>query len=97
MGIMKATAAGVSEIKKFVPRLWAITRELFHEVTGFFFIAIAIYFTFGRSGLIQLLRNFDKNPDTLPQLLLAAVFVLMFAGFGVSSFLRARRVSRERQ
>ena len=97
MGIMKATAAGVHEIKKFGPRLWAITRELFHEITGFFFIAIAFYFTFGRSGLIQLARNFDQNPDTLPQLLLASAFVLMFGGFGVSSFLRARRVSRERR
>jgi hypothetical protein len=97
MRIMKAAAAGVTELKKFGPRLWAITRELFHEVTGFFFIAIALYFTFGRSGLIQLLRNFNRNPDTLPQLLLASVFVLMFGGFGVSSFLRARRVSRERE
>jgi hypothetical protein len=97
MRIMKATAAGVHELKKFVPRLWAIARELFHEITGFFFIAIALYFTFGRMGLIQLLRNFGKDPDTLPQLVLAVLFVLMFGGFGVSSFLRARRVSRERR
>ena len=96
MRIMKATAAGVHEIKKFLPRLWAIARELFHEVTGFFFIAIALYFTFGRMGLIHLLRNLDEAPDSFPQVLLAVLFVLMFGGFGVSSFLRARRISRKR-
>jgi hypothetical protein len=97
MGIMKATAAGVHEIKKFGPRLWAIARELFHEITGFVFIVFALWFAVGRRGLIQLLRNFDENPNTLPDLLLVASIVLMLGGFGVSSFLRARRVSRERR
>jgi hypothetical protein len=93
---MQAVAAGATEVRKFVPRLWAIARELFHEVTGFVFIALALFFTVGRAGLIHAIQNFREDPETLPQLLLVALFVLMFGGFGVSSFLRAKRISKGR-
>jgi fumarate reductase subunit D len=94
MRIIRATAAGVSEIKKFVPRLLAIVRELFHEVVGFVFIALALFFTVGRAGLIHAIQNVKEDPESFPRLLLVGLFVAMFAGFGVSSFLRARRISK---
>ncbi len=96
MRIIRATAAGFSEVKKFIPRLWGIARELFHEVMGFIFLALALFFTVGRAGLINAIQNIDKNPDSFPQLVLVALFVLMFGGFGISSFLRARRISKGR-
>ena len=94
MPLIRAVAAGANEIRKFLPRLWAIVRELFHEVVGFVFIALALFFTVGRAGLIHAIQNVKEDPDSLPRLLLVGLFVAMFTGFGVSSFLRARRISK---
>ena len=94
MPIMRALAAGVTEVKKLGPRLWQMARELFHEVTGFFFLAFAAWCIFGRAGLISLLRGLDEKPDSFPQVLLVGVLVAVLSWFGISSFLRARRVSR---
>jgi hypothetical protein len=97
MPLMRAFAAGASEVMKFVPRLWAIARELFHEVMGVFFIAFALFFTVGRAGLIHAIQNLEKEPDGLLRLVVVASVVLMLGGFGVSSFLRARRISKGRE
>jgi hypothetical protein len=48
----------------------------------------------GRAGLIHAIQNVQEDPDSFPRLLLVGLFVAMFAGFGVSSFLRARRISK---
>lgn len=96
MQLARAAAVALQEVKKFIPKLWRIARELFHEVMGFIFIALALFFTFGRQGLIKAVQDVQSDPDSFPRLLLVAVFVLMFGGFGVSSFLRAKRISRGR-
>ena len=97
MQVMRAFDTAAAEFRKLIPRFWGIARELFHEIVGFLFLAIALYFVLGREGLIRTLQTLDENPDNFPQLLLVLFFVLMFGAFGVSSFLRARRISRERQ
>lgn len=72
-------------------RLWRILRSLFHEVMGFLFLAMAVW------GVIWILRvtpRFNGDSETLFKILLVGAFVLMMGAFGVSSFWRARRITR---
>jgi len=39
-------------------------------------------------------RNFDGSPEVLFQLVVTGLFVIIMSGFGISSFLRARKISR---
>jgi hypothetical protein len=97
MQVMRAAEAAYGEFRKLVPRVWRLARELFHEVMGFVFLALALWFTLGNQGLIRSLQSLSEKPDTMPQVLLVLLFVLMFGGFGISSFLRARRISRNQK
>jgi len=97
MDVMRAAGAAFGEFRKVVPKFWRLARELFHEVTGFVFIALALWFVVGNQGLVGSIRSLSQEPSGMRQILefLAVLaFVLMLGGFGVSSFLRARRVSR---
>ena len=94
--VMRLIAIGVDEIKKFIPKLWGIARELFHEIMGFIFLVFALFFTFGSAGLISTYQKMDSDPDSGARLLTVGVFVLMFAAFSFSSFRRAKRISRRR-
>ena len=94
--VMKLFAIGWNEVKKFVPKLWGMARELFHEVTGFIFVAFALFFTFGSEGLISNFQRMETDPNAVIKLILVALFVIVMLGFGISSFRRAKRISRER-
>jgi hypothetical protein len=94
MQLMRAAEAAYGEFRKLIPRVWRLARELFHEVMGFVFLALALWFILGNQGLIRTLQSLQEKPDSMPQLLVVLLFVLMFGGFGISSFLRARRISR---
>ncbi len=74
-----------------VVRLWRVLRSLFHEVMGFLFLAMAVW------GVIWILRvapQFKGDGEMLFKIVLVGVFVLMMGAFGVSSFWRARRITR---
>ncbi len=94
MQVMRAVAAGVYEVRKFLPKLWRMAQELFHEVMGFVFFALTLFFIFGRQGLIRSYQDLESERGGWGHLLLVGFFVLLFGGFGVSSFLRAKRISR---
>ena len=94
MKILRAASAGWSEIQNFVPRIWALARQLFNEVMGVVFLALAVFLMFGAQGLIHTYRQLDQRPDSLWQLLGLLGMVLLLGWFGVSSFLRAKKISR---
>ena len=94
MQLMRALAAGWYEIHKFGPRLWRLGRELFHEIMGFVFLSLTLFFIIGRQGLIRTYQNLDSDPEAMVQFVLVAVFVIMFGSFGISAFRRAKRLSR---
>jgi len=66
-------------------------RTLWHEVIGFLFLALAAWAI--PSG-IRTVREFEGGFGGLARIALVALFVLIMAGFGVTSFLRARKISR---
>ena len=94
MQLLRAAGAAYGEFRKLIPQVWRMARELFHEVIGFIFLALALWFILGNQGLVRSFQALDKEPDGLMRLLTVSVFVLICAWFGISSFLRARRISR---
>jgi len=82
-GPLRATAA----------RIWRLLRALCLEVVGFLFLAMAFW---GAVWLVRAYRRFDGNAETVFQIALVGIFVVMMGSFGVSSFWRARRISRDR-
>jgi branched-subunit amino acid ABC-type transport system permease component len=95
MKFLRAASAGWGEVLNFVPKLWALARQLFNEVMGVVFLALTLFLMFGAQGLIHTYRQLDERPDTFWRLLALCGIVLLLGWFGVSSFLRARKISRQ--
>jgi hypothetical protein len=74
-----------------VPAVLKPARTLWHEILGFVFVAMAIAFVF--SGF-RVIRQFDGSAGAVLRLAMLAIGVCLLGGYGISSFLRARRISR---
>ncbi len=66
-------------------------RVLWNEIIGFVFICLAALPT---PSAIRLLRNYKGDGETLLHAILTVSFVVLMAYFGISSFLRARKIAR---
>jgi hypothetical protein len=66
-------------------------RVLWNEIIGFIFICLAALPT---PSAIRLLREYKGDGQTLFHAILALSFVVLMAYFGITSFLRARKISR---
>jgi hypothetical protein len=64
---------------------------LWNEVIGFLFIVFAVVAGF---YVIRAMRNFEGDIEGLFRIVLPALFGLVMGYFGVSSFLRARKITR---
>jgi threonine/homoserine/homoserine lactone efflux protein len=81
---------GVQFVRHVVPQLVRPIRSLWHEVIGFLFLSLA--FLAAVSGF-RVARNLE-DPANMFRLIITVIFALIMAGFGISSFLRARKISR---
>jgi len=95
MRILRAAGAGLSEMRSFFPRLLGIFRQLFNEVIGFVFFALALFFAFGANGLFESMRALETDPEAFGRMVMAGIVVLMLVWFGFSNFRRARAISRK--
>jgi hypothetical protein len=66
-------------------------RTLWHEVIGFLFLVLAVWPI--PSG-IRTLRELDSGQGSIARLILTVAFVAIMAGYGISCFRRARKISR---
>ena len=93
--IYREGARVYSQSRKFlgfvVPAVLKPARTLWHEVIGFLFLSLAIIFVF--SGF-RAVREFDGSIGAILRLAMLAFCVCLLGGYGISSFLRARRISR---
>ena len=66
-------------------------RILWNEIIGFLFLALA-----GLSipSVVRSIRQMDSEDGSLFRTVLAVSFVGLMAYFGITSFLRARKISR---
>jgi hypothetical protein len=88
---------GVSEFTKHVvPAVLKPARTLWNEVIGFFFLCLAVLFA---SGVVRSYLDFVKAPPDqaagdLMRILMSGFCTLLMLYFGISSFRRARKISR---
>ena len=64
---------------------------LWNEVIGFLFVALAVLTA---PAAVRYYRAMDSDPKNVFRVALTLVFSLTMACFGVSSFLKARRIRR---
>lgn len=73
-------------VKHVVPAAVKPVHSLWHEILGFIFLAFAVVLAF----------NVIRHRETMgaTKLILIVPLVVLAAGYGISSFLKARRISR---
>jgi uncharacterized membrane protein YwzB len=64
---------------------------LWNEVIGFIFIVLAMMFA---ASAWRAVRAIDGNTESIVKAVAAVGFALLMVYFGISSFLRARKISR---
>jgi hypothetical protein len=65
-----------------------VLHQLWLEVTGFVFLALA---AIGASSFVRDYAQYHAHKTSPNRMLVATIFTLMFAWFGISSFWRVRR------
>jgi hypothetical protein len=82
-------------IRKFfqhvLPGILRPLRVLWNEVIGFVFVVFAAVAGF---RTLRELRQFDGDGESVFAVALTAFFALVMGFYGVSSFLRARKISK---
>ncbi len=73
---------------RFLARLWVVSRQLWHELTGTLFLAL------GAAAIPTLIREWRGR--SLGRALAVAGFLALMLYFGVTSFRRARRIHKVR-
>jgi hypothetical protein len=82
---------GYQLARHLLPAFIRPARTLWHEVIGFLFLVLAVWPI--PSG-IRTLRELDSGQGSIPRLILTVAFVAIMAGYGISCFRRARKISR---
>jgi hypothetical protein len=93
MTSLRTAELAVRHLGETARRIWKILRVLFHEVMGLLFLVIAAW---GLLWMVRTYREFHGEGETVFKLAVVGIFVLMMGGFGLSSFWRARRLSRSK-
>jgi len=75
-------------VRHVAPGIVRPLHVLWNEVIGFIFFALAVLV------LVGTVRRTANDPQSFWLLVLGVAFGLVLAGFGLNSFLRARKISR---
>jgi hypothetical protein len=84
-------AIGRKFLQHVLPGILRPVRVLWNEIVGFVFLALAVSTV---PSIYRGIREFDGEGQDVFRLIMAGFFALVMAGFAVSSFLRARKISR---
>jgi hypothetical protein len=84
-------STGKKVLQHVLPGVVKPLRVLWNEIIGFVFLCIAII---AIPSVYRHIRDFDGEPKSLFRIGLSGVFALIMLGFGISSFLRARKIGR---
>ncbi len=84
-----------SLVKQFlghvIPGVIKPLRVLWNEIIGFFFVCIGVI---SAVSTYRRISSYSGGVEGFMLIILAALFVLMMLGFGISSFMRARKINR---
>jgi hypothetical protein len=78
-------------VRYVVPATVKPARVLWNEAVGFVFLVLAGYF--GLSGFVTW-RSYTGKPGDLIKLTMITICAVLLGFYGISSFRRARRISR---
>ncbi len=78
-------------IKTVVPEIIKPLRVLWNEMIGFVFLVFAVI---AGGSTIRAWRALDGSGDTTVRLVLSGSFTVVMGILGISSFFRARKISR---
>ena len=78
-------------LRHVLPGVIRPLHALWNEVIGFLFVVFTVVAVF---YVVRAVRNFDGEVEGLVRIVLPALFGLVMGYFGVSSFLRARKITR---
>ena len=83
-------------VKHIVPAVLKPAQTLWNEIIGFFFICLGVYCGSGAVRSYLKLGNVPADQETgvLVRLGMSLFCTLLMLYFGISSFLRARKISR---
>ena len=89
IGATRIGGAVLSGVQATVSSFSRVLRQLWLEVTGFFFLALAAIF--GTAGFREYVKYQAGETAGPGRLILAACFTVTFVWFGLTSFWRVRR------
>lgn len=78
-------------VEHVVPGVVRPMRVLWNEIIGFIFIVLAIPMLF---GIVRAMRDTDSSSSSPGRVILAVIFVCILLYFGITSFLKARKINR---
>ncbi len=78
-------------VRHVLPAAVKPVHSLWHEMIGFIFLVFAV--VAGFAGY-RTFRHFTGDPGDLLRIVMCGIFVLIMAAYGISSFLKARKISR---
>lgn len=80
-------------MRHVVPAVVKPARTLWHEVIGFLFVSLAVIFLFSGTRFYFSEHN-DGSMKAVIYLSMAGFLACLMGYYGISSFLRARKISR---
>ena len=78
-------------VEHVVPGVMRPLRVLWNEIIGFVFLCLAAWAV---PSAIRNLRSLETEHGNIGRVVLSLAFLGLMAYFGITSFLRARRISR---
>ena len=90
---MKTDSAkqGQMFIRHVLPAAVKPVHSLWHEMIGFIFVVFAIIAGFAG---YRTYRHFTGDPGDMVRMIMCGIFVVIMGSYGLSSFLKARKISR---
>jgi hypothetical protein len=83
--------ASVHFVQHTLPEAVRPARILWHQIIGMLFLALTLS---GASFLFRAVRRFTGDGRSWAEVLLSSIFTIILGGYAISSFLRARKLSR---
>ena len=91
MSTARLVHQGYQFVRHVVPAVVRPAHSLWHEVIGFLFLSLA---TIPVPSAIKTIRELQNGKGSVLRLVVTVMFVTIMAGYGISSFRRARKISR---
>ena len=89
---MFSLSRGRQFLSHVLPAVVRPLRVLWNQVIGFLFVVLGLWAV---PQTVRSIREFDGDLESVFHVLLTSLFVLLMSGFGISSFWRARKASRQ--